>query len=242
MMERLQKIIAQAGVCSRRKAETLILEGRVTVNGSTVTQLGSKADPHKDSIKIDGRRIRLDAQKVYLLLNKPKGYICTLSDPEGRPLATDLLRGVPEKVFPVGRLDLQAEGLLLLTNDGEFANLVSRAGEHCPKTYLVKLQGAPSPESIERLAKGIVLEGKKLAPSKITLIKEGGNPWFRVTLIEGKNNQIRKMFEAIGCEVRRLIRLQIGGLAAPQLKPGNALPLDAKAVALLEKNNWTIEV
>jgi 23S rRNA pseudouridine2605 synthase len=207
-------------VCSRRKAETLIQEGRVTINGSTVTQLGSKADAEKDSIKIDGRRIRVAANKVYLLLNKPKGYICTLSDPEGRPLVTNLLRGISEKVFPVGRLDLQSEGLLLLTNDGEFSNLVSRAGQHCPKTYLAKLQGTPGPEAIERLAKGIVVDGKKLAPVKITLVKEGGNPWFRVTLIEGKNNQIRKMFEAIGHRVAKLKRIQIGFLSDPHLALG----------------------
>jgi 23S rRNA pseudouridine2605 synthase len=221
MMERLQKLISQAGICSRRKAEQLMTAGRVTVNGSPVTELGSKADSERDQIKVDGRRLQFSDKKVYLLLNKPKGYLCTLSDPQGRPTVTDLLHGVSQRVFPVGRLDYSTEGLLLLTNDGEFANLISSAGEHCPKTYLAKVKGTPTPEALRRLTSGISIEGTKLAPCKIATIKEVDNPWLSITLIEGKNNQIRKMFDRIGHSVVKLKRIQIGFLRDPRLKPGD---------------------
>lgn len=221
MMERLQKLISQAGICSRRKAEQLMTAGRVTVNGSPVTELGSKADSERDQIKVDGRRLQFSDKKVYLLLNKPKGYLCTLSDPQGRPTVTDLLHGVSQRVFPVGRLDYSTEGLLLLTNDGEFANLISSAGEHCPKTYLAKVKGTPTLEALKRLTSGISIEGTKLAPCKIVTIKEVDNPWLSITLIEGKNNQIRKMFDRIGHSVVKLKRIQIGFLRDPSLKPGD---------------------
>jgi len=230
MSERLQKLIAQAGLCPRRKAEEFILQGRVTVNGATVVELGSKADPECDTIKVDGKRLRFDEQKVYLLLNKPKGYICTMSDPEKRPKVTDLVKGVAQKVYSVGRLDIQTEGLLLLTNDGEFANLVTHAGEHCPKTYLAKVQRIPSNEGLARLSKGVVLEGKRLAPCRISTIKEGENPWLSVTLIEGKNNQIRRMFELIGHRVVKLKRVQIGFLKDRHLLSGDFRHLTAEEV------------
>ena len=229
-MERLQKAIAQAGVCSRRKAEELILAGRVTVNGKTVTQLGTKVDPESDHIKVDGKRLRFDQQKVYLLLNKPKGYLTTLSDPLERPKVIDLIRGISQKVFPVGRLDFNSEGLLLLTNDGEFANAIATAGEHCPKTYLTKVKGNPTSDELKKISQGMFLDGKPVAPCRIETFKEGDNPWFRVTLIEGKNNQIRKMFERIGHPVVKLRRVQIGFLRDDYLKPGDYRPLTTEEV------------
>jgi 23S rRNA pseudouridine2605 synthase len=221
MMERLQKIISQAGVCSRRKAEELIAAGRVTVNGTAVTELGSKADSGRDHIKVDGKRLQFPDEKIYLLLNKPKGYLCTLSDPQGRPTVTDLLKGVSLRVFPVGRLDYSSEGLLLLTNDGDFANLIASAGEHCPKTYLAKVKGVPAPDALKRLISGITVDGQRLAPCKISTLKDVENPWLSITLIEGKNNQIRKMFDRIGHSVVKLKRVQIGFLRDPHLKPGD---------------------
>ena len=219
MLERLHKIIAQAGVCSRRKAEELIQAGRVSVNGNTVTQLGTKIDVTTDHIRIDGRSLRVTQGRVYLLLNKPKGYVCTLSDPEGRPTVMDLVRGIAQRIYPVGRLDYHSEGLLLMTNDGEFANAIASAGNHCPKTYLVKVRGTPTSSSLERLSKGIILDGRVTAPSRIRVIRPGDNPWLEVILTEGRNNQIRRMLEWIGHPVQNLKRIQIGFLRDDKLKP-----------------------
>ncbi len=230
MMERLQKLIAQAGVCSRRKAEELITAGRVTVNGSAVTELGSKADASRDHIKVDGKRLQLDTEKIYLLLNKPKGVLCTLADPEGRPTVTNLIHGISKRVFPVGRLDYASEGLLLLTNDGEFANRIASAGKHCPKIYLAKVRGRPPADALRDLADGISLDGKRLAPCRIETLKAADNPWFKITLTEGKNNQIRKMFERIGHSVVKLKRVQIGFLRDPHLKVSDYRPLTPQEV------------
>jgi len=220
MMERLQKVIAQAGICSRRKAEDLILTGRVSVNGKIVTQLGTKVDSSQDHIKVDGKRLHINQSKVYILLNKPKGVLCTLSDPEGRPKVTDLIKGISQKIFPVGRLDYQSEGLLLLTNDGEFANTVASAGQHCPKTYLTKVRGNPTLDELKKLSQGMFLDGETIADCQIECFKDGDNPWFRVILTEGKNNQIRKMFERINHPVLKLKRVQIGFLRDPHLGRG----------------------
>ena len=220
MMERLQKVIAQAGICSRRKAEDLILTGRVSVNGKIVTQLGTKVDSSQDHIKVDGKRLHINQSKVYILLNKPKGVLCTLSDPEGRPKVTDLIKGISQKIFPVGRLDYQSEGLLLLTNDGEFANTVASAGQHCPKTYLTKVRGNPTLDEPKKLSQGMFLDGETIAHCQIECFKDADNPWFRVILTEGKNNQIRKMFERINHPVLKLKRVQIGFLRDPHLGPG----------------------
>ncbi|MEW5974747.1 MAG: pseudouridine synthase [Acidobacteriota bacterium] len=229
-MERLQKLIAQAGICSRRKAEQLIQEGRVTVNGQIVTTLGTKADVDRDHIRVDGKRLRFDAAKVYLLLNKPRGYLCTLSDPEGRPKVTDLIKGVSPKVYPVGRLDFQSEGLLLLTNDGDLANIVLTAGERCPKKYVVKVKSKPSDSQLRKISEGLSLEDVRLAPCRIELFREGENPWYTVTLIEGKNNQIRRMFERINHPVLKLKRIQIGFLRDPHLQSGRYRPLTGEEV------------
>ena len=219
VLERLQKAIAQAGICSRRKAEELIRAGRVSVNGKTVIELGTKVDIASDHVRIDGKQLRFSPEKVYLLLYKPKGYVCTLSDPEQRPTVKDLIQRIPQRIYPVGRLDYHSEGLLLLTNDGEFSNSIASAGEHCPKTYLVKVRGTPTLGSLEKLSKGISLDDRNTAPCRIRFVKPGDNPWLEVTLIEGRNNQIRRMFEWIGHPVQKLKRVQIGFLRDDKLKP-----------------------
>ena len=214
-MERLQKIISAAGVASRRKAEELITSGLVQVNGQTITELGAKADAGKDHIRVNGKLIKFSGHHVYILLNKPKGYVTTLSDPEGRPTIVDLLQGVKQRVYPVGRLDYASEGLLLLTNDGEMANALTKAASHVPKTYLVKVSGQPSEAAIEQLRAGIQLPDRKgihsrTAPAGIQLVHKSENPWYEVTLIEGRNRQIRAMFEQTGHHVEKLKRVRYG--------------------------------
>jgi 23S rRNA pseudouridine2605 synthase len=210
--ERLQKIIAAAGLASRRKAEVLILEGRVTVNGQIVTQLGAKADPESDYIKVDGKPIRKSQRKVYILLNKPRQVISSVADPQGRTKVTDLMN-VHTKIYPVGRLDYNTEGLILLTNDGRFAKIVAAAGNHLPKVYQAKVRSTPDASVLARLREGIRLKsGVRLARCKILPIKEGANSWYEVTLTQGKNRQIREMFEEIGHPVLKLRRIKIGFL------------------------------
>ncbi|HTZ46238.1 MAG TPA: pseudouridine synthase [Verrucomicrobiae bacterium] len=216
-MERLQKILAAAGIASRRKAEELILAGRVSVNGNIVTELGTKANADADTIAVDGKSIEAAQQFVYFLLNKPKGYVTTVSDPEGRPTVMQLLGNVAERVYPVGRLDYASEGLLLLTNDGALAQQLTKAGSHVPKTYHVKLSGNPSEQSLQRLRNGITIpleDGRrvKLSPSKIRLLEDAPNPWYEVTLIEGRNRQIRRMFQQVGHHVEKIKRVQLGPL------------------------------
>ncbi len=218
--ERLQKILSRAGVASRRKAEQMILEGRVTVNGQIVSELGSKADLDHDHIKVDGKLLHPPKRMVYLALYKPDGYVTTVSDPQGRPTVMDLIRGVKERVYPVGRLDYHSEGLLLLTNDGEFANALMSAATHLHKTYVVKVNGALSEEEEERFRKGVPLMGRRTAPAGLKLIKPGDNPWYEVRLIEGRTNQIRLMFKHFGRLVEKLRRVGIGFLDLAGLKPG----------------------
>ncbi len=223
-LERLQKLIAQAGVASRRKAEELIKSGLVTVNGKVVTQLGTKADPEFDHIKVNGKLInpKLEKRKkVYLLLNKPRGVLSSTSDPEGRKLVIDFVPPKYGRVFPIGRLDYNTEGLIILTNDGELANLVA-SSKIIPKKYKVKVKGIPSEKAIERLRRGIRLDdGYKTAPAEIVLIKNTEkNSWFEVTLYEGHNHQIRKMFDAIGHSVVKLRRTKIGHLTDKHLPTG----------------------
>jgi 23S rRNA pseudouridine2605 synthase len=237
-LERLQKILSAAGVASRRKAETLITAGAVQVNGQTVTTLGSKADPEHDHIRVQGKLLRAVERHVYYVLNKPKGYVTTLSDPEGRPTVVDLLRGIKTRVYPVGRLDYASEGLLLLTNDGDLANALTRAASHVSKTYVVKVAGQPTEEAIERLRSGITLpdrKGKhtKSAPASIRLVKEGDNPWYEVTLIEGRNRQVRRMFEDVGHHVEKLRRVRYGPLAL-DVPPGEHRALAQKEVTALK--------
>jgi 23S rRNA pseudouridine2605 synthase len=236
--ERLQKIIAAAGIASRRKAETLITGGLVSVNGQPVTELGSKADPNKDHIRVNGKLLHGPERHVYLLMNKPKGYVTTLRDPERRPTVMDLLHSVGARVYPVGRLDYASEGLLLLTNDGEFANRLMRAASHVPKTYMVKVAGNPSGEGLARLREGISIpsdRGKrvKTAPAKIRVIRESANPWYEVTLIEGKNRQIRRMFEEVGHHVEKIKRVRYGPLEL-DVHPGKFRKLTNNEVSRLK--------
>jgi len=223
--QRLQKLIAAAGVASRRHAEELIAAGKVTVNGEVVRELGSKADPEKDHIKVNGKLINpqlKSREKVYVLLNKPKGYLTSVSDPEGRPLVLDLLPPALSRVHPVGRLDFNTEGLLLLTNDGEFTNFITAARNQVEKVYEVKVKGVPTESGIERLRRGVVLEdGTRTARAKITKLSETRtNAWYEVSLHQGRNQQVRRMFELIGHSVLKLRRVRIGFLRDEKLKPG----------------------
>jgi 23S rRNA pseudouridine2605 synthase len=217
MQERLQKIMAACGVASRRAAEEIIAAGRVTLNGKVVTEQGTKADLASDVICVDGKRIERAEKLAYILLNKPKGYVTTVSDPEGRPTVMDLMGGRAERLYPVGRLDYASEGLLLMTNDGALAAKLMKAGSHVAKTYLVKVSGKPEKQAIERLRAGVTIaleDGRrvKTSPAKIRLAEDGVNPWFEVVLIEGRNRQIRRMFESVGNHVEKIRRVQLGPL------------------------------
>ncbi|MGC2695272.1 MAG: pseudouridine synthase [Candidatus Angelobacter sp.] len=241
--QRLQKIIAAAGIASRRKAEELITQGRVSVNGQTVTELGSKADLENDHIKVDGKMLQGPERHVYLLLNKPKGYVTTVSDPEGRPTVMDLVKHARARIYPVGRLDWSSEGLLLLTNDGDLAARLTRAASHVPKTYLVKVAGRATDESLDKLRRGIRLGAKPgpqrlqpihTAPAQIRLMKDAANPWYEVTLIEGKNRQIRRMFEEVGHHVEKIKRVRYGPLTL-DVQPGETRELTSGEVNILRK-------
>lgn len=268
--ERLQKIIAAAGIASRRHAETLISSGRVSVNGQIVSELGSKADPESDHIRVDGKLLRGPERHVYLVLNKPKGYVTTVTDPEGRPTVMNLVRGVGARIYPVGRLDYLSEGLLLMTNDGALVERLMHASTKVPKTYWVKVSGTPPEEAIEKLRRGIVLppvsrrtreqnshpvappgsasgqappgatrmgqpRGKavKTAPAKIRMLKEAANPWYEVTLIEGRNRQIRRMFKQVGHDVEKIKRVRYGPLEL-DVETGKFRPLTVAEVGRLK--------
>jgi 23S rRNA pseudouridine2605 synthase len=290
---RLQKIIAAAGIASRRKAEEMITSGLVEVNGQIVTELGTKADPERDHIRVNGKLLHGAERHIYLLMNKPKGYVTTVSDPEGRPTVMDLLCGIRARVYPVGRLDYASEGLLLLTNDGELAHRLMKAASHVPKVYLVKVAGKPDVAGLEKLRRGISIaenrfdrsEGKsrfpfdslpsvgrsgqaldsgkesangssssarndregdrnqkhkragghrvRTAPAKIRLVREANNPWYEVTLTEGKNRQIRRMFEEIGHHVEKIKRVRYGPLNL-DVPPGEVRQLNLEELQRLK--------
>ena len=237
-LERLQKIISAAGVASRRKSEELITSGHVQVNGTVVTELGSKADRATDHIRVNGKLLHNEHRQVYLLLNKPKGYVTTVKDPEGRPTVMDLLRGVKGRVYPVGRLDYASEGLLLLTNDGELANQLMKAASHVSKTYVVKVAGTPGDEAIAKLRAGVSIatdDGKrvKTGPALVRIVKVAANPWYEITLIEGRNRQIRRMFEAVGHHVEKIKRVRYGPLTL-DVPPGEFRSLTLKEVQRLK--------
>jgi 23S rRNA pseudouridine2605 synthase len=238
-VERLQKIISTAGVASRRKAEEMIVSGQVTVNGVLVTELGSKADLQTDHIKVNGKLLRPPRHMVYIAMYKPTSCVTTVSDPEGRATVMDLLRGVKERVYPVGRLDYHSEGLLLMTNDGEFANKLTARESHVPKTYLVKVTGTLSAEQEEQFRQGVPIEGRRTAPAGLKLIRSAENPWYEVRLFEGRKNQIRMMFKHFGYLVEKLKRVRIGGLSLGSLKPGEFRYLDAEEVQKLERSPKT---
>ena len=261
--ERLQKIIAAAGIASRRNAEKLISSGAVSLNGQIITELGTKADPERDHIRVNGKLLRGAERHVYLLMNKPKGYVTTVSDPEGRPTVMDLLRGIRVRVYPVGRLDYASEGLLLLTNDVELAHKLMKAASHVPKVYVVKVAGVPDEAGLEKIRRGISIsvesrflalkgsrndsaEGgkrrgnrnsragrEKTAPAKVRLIRDAENPWYEVTLTEGKNRQIRRMFEEIGHHVEKIKRVRYGPLSL-DVPPGEFRRLSTGEVEKLK--------
>jgi 23S rRNA pseudouridine2605 synthase len=233
--ERLQKILSQAGVASRRQAERCIVEGRVTVNGAVITELGSKADLDRDHIKVDGKLIHAPKHLVYIALYKPNNTVTTVSDPEQRATVMELLRGVKERVYPVGRLDYHSEGLLLLTNDGEMANAVMSAATHLPKTYLVKVNGPLTSEQERKFRDGVPLSGRRTLPAGLRLLREGENPWYEVKLTEGRNNQIRLMFKHFGRLVEKLRRVRIGPLELGTLKPGEFRHLTSEEVGKLKR-------
>jgi len=233
--ERLQKILSRAGIASRRKAEQMLLDGRIRVNGQIVTELGAKADLSRDHIKVDGKLIHEPARLVHLALYKPDSCVTTVSDPQGRRTVVDLLRGVRERVYPVGRLDYHSEGLLLLTNDGELANGLTAAASHIEKTYVVKVNGKLTLEQEERFRTGVPLMGRATAPAGLKLVKPGDNPWYEVCLVEGRNQQIRLMFKHFGLLVEKLRRVRIGFLDLRGLGPGDFRELTPSEVERLRK-------
>lgn len=236
-MERLQKILAHAGVASRRKCEELIQSGKVTVNDEVVRELGVKADPAKDVIAVNGKRIRTE-DKLYLLFNKPKGVITSVHDEKGRSVVTDYLKGVKERVYPVGRLDYDTEGLLLLTNDGELANLLTHPRHHVPKTYHATVEKVPHGAALEKLQKGIKLEDGMTAPAEVEyhdVDPEGKMATIAITIREGRNRQVRRMFEAIHHPVVRLKRVSFGGLTLDNLQRGKYRKLSEQEVKLLRE-------
>jgi 23S rRNA pseudouridine2605 synthase len=243
-MERLQKILSQAGLASRRTTEQLMREGRVSVNGRTVTELGTKADPATDDIRVDGRRVRAAERKRYLLLNKPRGYVSTRSDPQHRPTVIDLLAGVREYVYPVGRLDFDSEGLLILTNDGDLAARLTHPRHGVERVYEARVRGVPDRRALDRLAKGITIEGRRTAPARARLIDAGRvmapaatqQATIELTLREGRKRQVRLMCDAIGHPVIRLRRVRIGPIADTRLKTGHWRELTQKEIAALRRH------
>ena len=253
--ERLQKILSQAGIASRRAAEQIILEGRVQVNGQVVTELGTRADLDRDHVRVDGKLLHGREAQRYFILNKPRGYVTTLDDPEGRPTVMQLLGQDKQKkiigehsqmprLYPVGRLDYLSEGLLLMTNDGELANSLSKAAAGVSKTYLVKVSGKPSDQAIDQLRRGIMIDRGRMQeqrrdrvmtmPSQISQVRGGDNPWFEVTLTEGRNRQLRKMFEEIGHHVEKIRRIGYGALTL-DVPPGAFRELTQGEVQALQR-------
>ena len=232
---RLQKILSQAGIASRRHAEQMILEGRVTVNGAVINELGSKADWERDAIKVDGRLIRPPKRLVYLALHKPNNTVTTVSDPQNRPTVMDLLGRVKERVYPVGRLDYHSEGLLLFTNDGELSNAILSASSHLPKTYLVKVNGSLTLEQEEQFRRGVPLSGRRTMPAGLKLVHRAENPWYEVRLVEGRNQQIRLMFKHFGRLVEKLKRVRIGPVDLGPLKSGQYRHLTTEEVEKLKR-------
>ncbi|MBF0557909.1 MAG: rRNA pseudouridine synthase [Nitrospirae bacterium] len=236
MEQRIQKILAQMGVASRRKAEELIAEGRVTVNGKEA-EIGMKADPARDHIKVDGKLKVRPEPKVYLMFNKPRGVVTSLADPEGRPTIKDFLQRVKYRVFPVGRLDYDSEGLLLITNDGDFAQALLHPSHEVPKTYLVKVKGLVKEESMDKLRRGVRLEDGMTAPAGVRRVRMGRaseeNQWLEVSIHEGKKRQVRRMLEKVGHDVTKLKRVAISGLKLGGLKPGAFRPLTPEEIERL---------
>jgi 23S rRNA pseudouridine2605 synthase len=235
MKERLQKLIAAAGLASRREAERWISAGRITVNGRTAA-IGDQADVERDRIEVDGRPLRLEQPKVYLLLNKPTGYVTTARDPQGRKVVADLLKDIKVRVFPVGRLDLNTEGLLLLTNDGDLAARLTHPRHQVTKTYLVRVRGTLTTSSRRRLEEGVTLDDGPTAPAKVSKVRSSGShTWFEITISEGRNRQVRRMCEAVGHSVSRLKRVGLAFLLLEGLPVGQYRPLTNGEIKRLKK-------
>jgi 23S rRNA pseudouridine2605 synthase len=236
MQERLQKILSAAGVASRREAEKIIASGRVCVNGVPVSEMGFRADPDKDTITLDGKPVRPERDKIYIMLNKPAGYVTTMKDPQGRLIVRDLLKVVQERVYPVGRLDYNTEGLLLLTNDGEWANTLAHPRHEVDKEYLVRLRGRISREQIASLSEGVDLEDGRTSPAVVKVVRESeNNTWISVTIHEGRYRQVRRMCEAVNIQVVRLKRSRYAFLDLGNLKPGQYRRLTGDEISGLMK-------
>ena len=238
--DRLQKILSAAGIASRRAAETLIVNGRVSVNGTTVLELGSRADPARDDIRVDGQRVRLPSRHRYILLNKPRGYMTTRKDPERRPTVLDLLPEVREYIYPVGRLDFDSEGLLLLTNDGELAARLLHPSHEVEREYHARVRGVPDDRALDRLRRGVRIEGRRTAPAVVRLVEIGlgareDQSLVSIALHEGRTRQVRDMCDAVGHPVVRLKRVRVGPIADRTLKVGEHRDLTPREVALLRQ-------
>lgn len=236
MLERLQKILAQAGVASRRQSEELIIQGRVEVNGEKVTQLGVKVNPGEDVILVDGKPIGQEEAKVYLMLHKPGGYISSAKDPQGRSTVLDFFPNLPQRIYPVGRLDYDTEGLLLLTNDGELTHALTHPRHQISKVYLARVEGVPNKEALKKFARGIELEDGITAPAKIAIIDiSKGKALLEIEIHEGRNRQVRRMCEAIGHPIVYLKRTQVGPLQLGDLPRGEFRNLSNREVRELKK-------
>jgi len=234
--ERLQKILSKAGITSRRKAEELILQGRVSVNDRVVSELGAKAVLGKDDICLDGKAIKLETEKVVVALFKPRNCVTTLNDPQGRRTVADLVKNISARVYPVGRLDYDVEGLLLMTNDGDLAHRLQHPRYKVPKTYLVKIHGHPPEKALTQLQQGIILEDGITAPAELHVLEDDKRAtWLTLTLREGRNHQVKRMCAAVGCPVLKLRRTQIGPIALGNLQPGRSRRLRAREVRVLRQ-------
>ena len=231
MKQRLQKILAQAGIASRRKAEQLIAQGRVAVNGVTVTELGTGADAGRDRIMVDGTEIQPRENRVYLMLHKPAGYICSRSDPEGRPTVMNPVGPIPQQLYPVGRLDWDTEGLLVLTNDGDFAQRLMHPRYGADRVYRIKVRGVPTAKALERMRHGVYIDGVLAQPKRITLVERTArNAWLEVVLPEGRNQQLKIMGEAVGHPVQRIVRRSFGPLQLESLPVGTVRHLNREEI------------
>jgi len=239
MIQRINRIISEAGLASRRKADELISAGRVTVNGTILKELGAKADWGKDRILLDGREIPAPPEKIYLMLNKPFGYVCTLHDPQGRPIVTDLIKNISQRVYPVGRLDFDSMGLLLLTNDGDFSFQVTHPRFHLPRTYKVTVRGIVTKKDIDNMTRGMELEDGPIRASSAALLKrEGDKSLVRLTIAQGRNRIVRRMFEALGYTVIHLVRIGFGNLELGELKVGKYRNLKPEEItSLMERKS-----
>ena len=235
-MERLQKVLAQAGIASRRAAEQIILAGRVRVDGKIVRELGTQVDPRKNRVEVDGNKIVAEKQ-IYIVLHKPRGVVCTLSDPEGRPTVAELLKDAGARVVPVGRLDFHTSGALICTNDGDFAQGLAHPKKHVPKVYVAKVQGAVDDEALEKFSQRIVIDGRPTQPAQVKRLRfEGDKTWLEITLSEGRNRQVRRLGEATGFPVMRLARISHAGVTSEDLRPGQWRPLSLDELIALKRD------